>query len=204
MLNGNNAQQGDMTFPIHMLGPDLDSTLLPQAGFQSVSATTLGTTAQAANMTTAATQAGQPHPATQLVAATLSKTSKEGVSEMTLRLDPPELGSVNVRLTIAKDKSVKAHITTEKAETYLMLQRDGFTLERALQSAGLDARSDSISFELAQGGAGFDNNGEGGGERNMGGRNNSQNADEGEELIQSTMTWAVDSETGHVRYNIFA
>jgi flagellar hook-length control protein FliK len=164
----------------------------------------LGTTAQAANLFNAAGFAGHTHPATQMVAASLTRAGKDGNSEMTLRLDPPELGNVNIRLSFTKDKTVKAHIIAEKPETYMMLQRDGHTLERALQNAGLDARSDSISFELAQGGTDFNNNGEGGGERNFGGGSNSQNANGGEELIQSTMTWAVDSETGHVRYNIFA
>lgn len=205
LLNGNNAQQGDMTFPIHMLGPDVDAALMPQAGFQASPALNLGTTAQAANLTTAAGHAGHTHPATQLVAASLTKAGKEGNSEMTLRLDPPELGNVNIRLSFTKDKTVKAHIIAEKPETYMMLQRDGFALERALQNAGLDARSDSISFELAQGGTDFNNNGDGGGEKNLGGKGSgSQDAAEGDDIIQSTMTWAVDSQTGHVRYNIFA
>ncbi len=197
---------GEILVPATMFSADSDVTMWQQMGVSASPTLNLGPAAQAATMTASNTQAGQPHPATQLVAATMTKAGKEGVADtMTLRLDPPELGSVNIRLEFGKDKSVKAHLTVDKPETYMMLQRDGLMLERALQSAGLDANGNSISFELAQGGADYnpDNNGQGGGEKNLGGSASKDNGDDAD-LISSTMTWAVDSATGHVRYNILA
>lgn len=196
---------GEILLPVAAFTADADTTMWQQLGIAPTSSSSLSPAGQAAAMTAGNTQAGQPHPATQLVAATMTRAGKEGVSDtMTLQLDPPELGSVNIRLEFGKDKSVKAHLTVEKTETYLMLQRDGLMLERALQNAGLDANSNSISFELAQGGAGdnFRNDGQGGGEKNFG--NTAKAGDDADETINSTMTWSVDSATGHVRYNILA
>ena len=87
-------------------------------------------------------------------------------------------------------------------ETYLMLQRDAQLLERALQDAGLDADG-GLSFELAEHGFDFDQNNQRGGGHDNGGTGAS---DEGEEIeiLESTMTWSVDPETGHTRYDIWA
>ena len=196
---------GELLVPVSMFTSDVNAAAWEQIGLAPSSSLNLGPAAQAATMTANNAQAGQPHPATQLVAATMTKAGKEGVSDtMTLRLDPPELGSVNIRLEFGKDKMVKAHLTVEKPETYLMLQRDGLMLERALQNAGFDANSNSLSFELAQGGSDYtpNNNGQGGGENNSGG--NAKAGEQTADVEQSTMTWSVDSATGHVRYNIMA
>lgn len=198
---------GEILIPVSLFSSEGEVTLWQQAGFAPASSTSLNLSpaAQAAAITSGNTQAGQAHPATQLVAASMTRAGKEGVSDtMTLQLDPPELGSVNVRLEFGKDKSVKAHLVVEKPETYMMLQRDGLALERALQSAGLDANGNSISFELAQGGADqFRNDGQGGGEKNLGNKANTATEDESI-AINSTMTWQVDSATGHIRYDILA
>ena len=206
MLNGHKAQQGDMVFPATYNGVDADNAVFQPYGYNATPSLGLGTTAQAANMISSPTVAGQNHPATQLVAATLTKAGKGGEdSTINLRLDPPELGNVSVRLQFGKDKTVKAHVTVEKPETYMMLQREGHSLERALQSAGLDTQGQSISFELAQDNGTNRRNGEGSEGQNFGGGGKaSQDAGDAEEIIQSSMTWQVDSATGHMRYNIMA
>lgn len=207
MANSAKAAAGEIVLPASLFGAETDGSFWQQFGVQASSALNFGTTAQAANLSATNASAGQTHPATQMVAATLTKAGKEGTSDtMTLKLDPPELGSVSVRLEFGKDKTVKAHLLVEKPETFMMLQRDGFTLERALQNAGFDARGSDISFELAQGGGDFNpQSGEGGGDENYSGGPKSGAAGEDEgQIVQSTMTWQVDSATGHVRYNIFA
>lgn len=147
--------------------------------------------------------AGQPHPGTQLVAATISKAAGNGQSKsMTLQMDPPELGRVEVKMKFSADKTVKAVVTAEKPETFLMLQRDAHTLERALQDAGIDTNGSSLSFELAD--QGFDFNQNGGHDGAEGGQHGRSPTDEDEavEIIESTMTWHVDPESGHMRYDI--
>lgn len=205
MMHGNRPQHGDMVFPATYTSTEADNALFQPYGYSATPSLSLGTTAQAANMISSPTVAGQNHPATQLVAATLTKAGKGGEdSTINLRMDPPELGNVAVRLQFSsKDKTVKAVVTAEKPETYMMLQRDSHALERALQSAGFDGASQSISFELAQ------DNGTGrrDGENNQnfgGGGKTSQDAGGADEIIQSSMTWQVDPSTGRMRYNILA
>ncbi len=204
ILNNQKSQQGQMVFPAGASALDTEAQIYQQFGFSPTSGLSFGTSAQAANLISSPANAGQAHPAAQMVAATLTKAGKDGTENvMTLRLDPPELGNVSVRLQFGKDKMVKAIVTAEKAETYMMLQRDAHTLERALQAAGLETNSDSLSFQLSDNGTfAHDNNGKGNNDFG-GGKAGAQDADAGE-VIQSTVTWQVDPSTGHVRYNIFA
>ncbi len=160
--------------------------------------------AQAAHATVAITQAGQSHPATQLVHTTLNKMAKDGPTEMTIQMDPPELGRVLAKLQFGKDKTVKAVLTIEKPETYTMLIRDAAALERALQNAGLNTDSASLSFELAQDGSAFNSNNDGKGGGEPSGRNALSGVNDNDDIIQTSMTWQVDSETGYVRYNLLA
>lgn len=78
----------------------------------------------------------------------------EGAREFQIRLDPDELGRVDVKLTISEDGRVAAALVVDRVETMAMLQRDARTLERAFDQAGLTADSDSISFSLRQDGSG--------------------------------------------------
>ena len=205
ILNDMKSQSGDMIFPISFFGDNVDSALYQPYGMAASPALNFGSTAQSANLVSAPVLAGQAHPATQLVAASMTKAGKDGLDTITLRLDPPELGNVNVRLQFGKDKAVKAVVTVEKPETFLMLQREAHNLERALQSAGLETTAESVTFELAQDNSAFSHNdGEANGDKNFGGASNSQDAGAGDDIIQSNMTWQVDQSTGHVRYNIFA
>ena len=159
----------------------------------------------ATHVSTSVPQAGQTHPATQMVATQMNKAAQNGApSDMTIQLDPPELGRVDVKLEFGPDNSIKAHVIAEKPETYLLLQKDSVALERALQNTGLDADGSSLSFELADDSYAFNNNGEGrDGGNAQGGDDN--NADEQQDdVINTTMTWDVDPETGHVHYSIMA
>ncbi len=147
--------------------------------------------------------ASQPHPATQMVAATIQKTALNGDTDLSLQLDPPDLGRVDVRMTFGKDKTVKAVVTAEKPETYMMMQRDAQILERALQDAGLDADG-GLSFELAEHGFDFNHNNQRGGGHDHGGTGSNAQNSGNIEIIETTMTWLVDPETGHTRYDIWA
>lgn len=156
---------------------------------------------QAAHSTAGNVQAGHAHSATQTVAAHLTKSAKEGrPNVITLELDPPELGRVEVKLEFGSDQSVKAVLTSEKPETHFMLQRDAAFLERALHGAGLTVTGGGIDFQLATDSGGFEQFTQDDGQ---GGSGKSGQGDEAD-VIQSTMTWNVDSETGFIRYNILA
>src|SRR5690606_16237650 len=80
----------------------------------------------------------------------------QGASRFTIRLDPPELGRVDVRLHVDASGGATARLTVDRAETLDLFLRDQRTLERALAQAGFDAARTSLEFSLRQdGSAGF-------------------------------------------------
>ncbi|NRG17586.1 flagellar hook-length control protein FliK [Rhizobiales bacterium] len=115
------------------------------------------------------------HLATQ-VAVEVARHASQGTNRFQIRLDPPELGRVDVRLKIQSDGSVQAHLTVERSETLDLFMRDQRGLERALDAAGLKIENGSVQFSLKdQGGspgfAGHDPSGNGGaGDDARGGR----------------------------------
>ncbi|MCJ2144562.1 flagellar hook-length control protein FliK [Methylobacterium sp. E-066] len=126
---------------------------------------------QAAGTHTAATQAAAPTP-TQAqapvdpavpigqVPMTIGLRSLAGSSEFQIRLDPAELGRIDVKLEIDKARgTVTTHLVVERPETLAMLQRDAGQLQQALSQAGLDPSAGGLNLSLrsdgnAQGGAG--------------------------------------------------
>ncbi|MEM8798841.1 MAG: flagellar hook-length control protein FliK [Pseudomonadota bacterium] len=80
----------------------------------------------------------------------VARQAKAGRSRITIRLDPPEMGRIDVRMALGDDGSVRALVAAEKEETLSLLQRDQRILERTLQDAGLKADSGSLNFSLKQ------------------------------------------------------
>jgi flagellar hook-length control protein FliK len=72
----------------------------------------------------------------------------QGLKEFQIRLDPAELGRVDVKLEIGDDKSVNARVVVERVETLHLLQREAKTLERAFEQAGLKAGDAGIDISL--------------------------------------------------------
>lgn len=177
-------------------GGTSESTLLsPTYAQQSSTALSSSLT----NVITQAQSASQPHPATQAVSLTMSKAVKGGEkTDIKLHLNPPELGRVDVKMSIDKDSKAKIVLTVEKPETYLMLQRDADVLQRALSDAGLDSQGD-IAFELA---GDQQNTHSGRGGENSDGNGARNDAGEDPNLIETTMDWHVDPESGHMRYSL--
>jgi len=184
--------------------PLLDQTALQSSSASAAGAAHMQQTSLSAQASLIAQShsAGQTSPATQTVMATIQKAVKGGEdTNIKLQLDPPELGRVEVKMSFNKDNAAKVVLTAEKPETFMMLQRDSHVLQQALQNAGLDADGSSLSFELAQDGYDF-----GQGDGGQGSRSNSQNAGanglDTDGLIETTMDWSVDPETGRMHYNI--
>lgn len=93
-----------------------------------------------------------PSPTVQMVNVQIQRNVSAGINNMTIQLDPAELGRMDVRLKFGKDGSVKAHMTVDKPETLALLQKDAHHLQRALQQSGIDADEHSLSFDLRQDG----------------------------------------------------
>jgi flagellar hook-length control protein FliK len=85
---------------------------------------------------------------TQSVAIQIAAKAQNGVQQFDIRLNPPELGRVDVRLEFTKDGQVTTHLIVERPETLDMLSKDARQLERALSEAGVDIEQDGLTFSL--------------------------------------------------------
>ena len=72
-----------------------------------------------------------------------------GATKFQIRLDPPELGRVDVSLEMKGD-SATVRLVVERSETLDFLARDSRTLERALQEAGVKTDAGQMEFSLGQ------------------------------------------------------
>jgi flagellar hook-length control protein FliK len=83
-----------------------------------------------------------------ILAAAMMRRIQNGMKEFTLRLDPPELGRVDVRLTVGPDKRVRAVVSTDRPEALKDLALSARDLTRALQEAGLELEENGLSFSM--------------------------------------------------------
>lgn len=67
-----------------------------------------------------------------------------------VRLDPPELGRVEVRLEVSRDHRVTAVVGADSPHALAELSRHARDLEQALQSAGLELTEGGLSFDLSR------------------------------------------------------
>ncbi|GLQ55841.1 flagellar hook-length control protein FliK [Devosia nitrariae] len=84
------------------------------------------------------------------IAFEISRQTQQGNTHFQIRLDPPELGRIDVRMEIDQAGNVHARLTVEKSETLDLMQRDQRTLERALAQAGMDGTKTNLEFSLRQ------------------------------------------------------
>ncbi len=85
---------------------------------------------------------------TSQVAVQIGRAVDAGSNSFNIRLDPAELGRVDVKLDIGHDGRVNAVIGVDNEKTLQLLQREHGSLERALQDAGLKTDSGSLNFSL--------------------------------------------------------
>jgi hypothetical protein len=90
-------------------------------------------------------------PAEQVAPAllTLAKTA-DGGQQMTVRLQPGDLGMVQVRIARTVSGATQVEITAQNSTTLLALQRDQPQLHRTLDDAGIPAAGRTVTFHVAQ------------------------------------------------------
>jgi flagellar hook-length control protein FliK len=101
-------------------------------------------------------------PAAAQVAREIVRRFDGGNTRFELRLDPPELGRVEVRLEVSRDHRVNAVIAADSPQALTELARHARELEQMLQGAGLELGDSGLSFDLRQGGEGAEQENDGG------------------------------------------
>lgn len=130
----------------HMTALDTDMANTPLPAAQQPVATDVASPA-AGNPRMATLMAQSPVPVSG-IAVEIAAQAKAGNNRFEIRLDPPELGRIDVRLDVDQDGNVKSRLVIERADTYDLLRKDASTLERALQQAGLKTSDNGLEFTL--------------------------------------------------------
>lgn len=103
------------------------------------------------------TTPGMPTPAAQVavpldtLAVHIARKFEGGENRFEIRLDPIELGKLDISMSVDHDGRVQAVVRAERPETLDMLQRDARLLENQLRQSGLNVDSNSLSFSLGNG-----------------------------------------------------
>ncbi len=103
--------------------------------------------AKAADPAQAMARGDAPVPL-QAVAVEIGMRAMRGSKEFSIRLDPEDLGRIDIKLEISEAGQVQAKLMVERVETLQLLQRDAKTLERAFDQAGLKTSPDGLQFSL--------------------------------------------------------
>jgi flagellar hook-length control protein FliK len=108
---------------------------------------------------TVAPATGDPVPLSG-VAVEIAASVQAGRTRFEVRLDPADLGQIDVRIDVDRSGQVTSHLTVEKPETLSMLQQEAPQLQQALNDAGLKIGSGGLQFSLRdQSSSGQNNNG---------------------------------------------
>lgn len=77
----------------------------------------------------------------------IARQISAGKEELCVRLDPAELGRIDVRMSFERDGGLRAVVTAESSVALDMLRRDAGDLTRALVDAGVRADAGSFRFD---------------------------------------------------------
>jgi hypothetical protein len=108
-----------------------------------------------------------PTPDVNQFAVDIAAKSQSGAKQFDIRLDPPELGRVEVRLSIDATGKAEAHLSADQPQTLDLLRKDSTALTQALRDAGLNVAQDGLNFSLRN----QQGQGDGGSRQAMPGRN---------------------------------
>ncbi len=111
---------------------------------------TSDTTSASQRPTSPTAESSRPRSATEQITPSLMQIRRapNGAQTLTVRLDPPELGHVQVKIDRSPDAPARVEIIVEKPETLNMLLRDQAQLQRALDQAGVPAEGRNVTFHV--------------------------------------------------------
>jgi flagellar hook-length control protein FliK len=131
-------------------GSHLQHQASPHTGLEPLP--TVGTGPLTHTAAAAAPAAAAQAPATAIpiasVAVEIVARAQAGNSRFEIRLDPPELGRIDVKLDVDRHGNVTSHLVVERSETLDLLRREAPQLERTLNDAGLKTGDSALQFSL--------------------------------------------------------
>jgi flagellar hook-length control protein FliK len=78
----------------------------------------------------------------------IAARAQAGSNQFDIRLDPPELGRIDVRLDVDSNGQVTSHVIVDRADTLQLLQSQQPQLQHALEQAGLKTADNGLQFSL--------------------------------------------------------
>lgn len=93
---------------------------------------------------------GMGREAVEQIKVNITKSAVKGVDTINVQLKPEELGHIEIKMQIAKDGKLQAHIISSRAETMDMLQKEMPALEKAFNDAGFETDGNSFSFSFRE------------------------------------------------------
>ena len=145
-------------------GVKADGTGLPNFGISAANGSAPASTNPVAH---AATNATAPVPIAGLAVA-IANRAQAGSNQFDIRLDPPELGRIDVQLNVDSNGQITSHITVDRADTLQLLQSQQPQIQQALDQSGLQTADNGLQFSLRdQSFAGQNNNGGGAQQQSM-------------------------------------
>ena len=82
------------------------------------------------------------------VAVEIAGKALEGKNRFEIRLDPPELGRIEVRLDVDHDGNAVTRLIADRPDTLDLLRNDANNLQQTLQDAGLKTSDSGLQFSL--------------------------------------------------------
>ena len=82
------------------------------------------------------------------LAVAIASRAQAGSNQFDIRLDPPELGRIEVHLNVDRDGQVTSHITVDRADTLQLLQSQQPQIQQALDQSGLQTADNGLQFSL--------------------------------------------------------
>jgi flagellar hook-length control protein FliK len=149
--SGNSVTPSAVHAGTHSAAADIGQTLANSSGngLQAPGAiqTQQTSAAPATAQLTATAATGAAVPLSGL-AMEIAASANSGKTRFEIRLDPAELGRIDVRIDIDRHGQVTSHLTVERPETLSMLRQDANQLQRALDNAGLSTGNSGLQFSL--------------------------------------------------------
>jgi len=82
------------------------------------------------------------------VSVKITKALQAGQDRITIRLNPAELGRVEVKMELTHDGRTTAIVTADNRDTLDLLRRDSSDLQKALEEGGLQLSDGDLTFNL--------------------------------------------------------